>query len=517
MLFFAPAFILAFLPLVLLAFWLARKLSLGAALVVLLAASIVFLGYRTPYDVAVFALSLAGNYAAGEALGRHRSKAILALGVAGNLLLLGYFKYLTFISANLGAAAGPLQNTALPLAISFYTFNQIGYLVARYRREVLAHGFLDYALFVAFFPHLIAGPIVHYQQLAVQFRSPGRMRFTAQNFAVGITIFVVGMVKKIIIADGLARFADPLFAKALTGAPINFLEAWGGDLAYGFQIYFDFSAYSDMAIGLAALFGVALPINFFSPYKAASVIEFWHRWHITLSRFLRDYLYIPLGGSRGGTARKYANLMATMVLGGIWHGAGWTFLLWGTAHGALLVVNHLWRALWQRVAPRAGGGTGRLALAAKWLLTFLAVQAAWVLFRAQSLAAAANVYKGMIGWDGRFILPPDYQPLLAKLPLLGELTAPLFAGWRADNVFAGRDQLAVLAAALAVTLLLPNVKEWLGGYFPTFPKEAATSPPPRWQWNAQKSVAVFCGFAFLIVLGMQFFVQTPPQFIYFEF
>jgi len=517
MLFFAPAFILAFLPLVLLAFWLARKLSLGAALVVLLVASIVFLGYRTPSDVAVFALSLGGNYAAGEALGWRRSKAILAAGVAANLLLLGYFKYLTFIGANLGVVGGPLQNAALPLAISFYTFNQIGYLVARYRREVLAHGFLDYALFVAFFPHLIAGPIVHYRQLAVQFRSPGRMRLTAQNFAVGLTIFVVGMFKKIVIADGLARFADPLFAKAASGAAVNFLEAWGGDLAYGFQIYFDFSAYSDMAIGLAALFGIALPINFFSPYKATSVIEFWHCWHITLSRFLRDYLYIPLGGSRGGTARKYANLMVTMVLGGIWHGAGWTFLLWGAAHGLLLVVNHIWRALWHRGAQLATESTGRLERAAKWLLTFLVIQAAWVLFRAQSLAAAANIYKGMIGWDGRFILPPSYQLLLAKLPFLGELPASLFRGWPADNVFSGRDQLAALAVALAVTLLLPNVKEWMGGYFPTFPKEPAASGPWRWQWNAQKSAAALCALAFVIALGMQLFVRTPPQFIYFEF
>jgi len=517
MLFFAPTFILAFLPLVLLAFWLARELSLSAAVVVLLAASLVFLGYRTPSDVAVFSLSLGGNYAAGEALGWRRSKAILAAGIAGNLLLLGYFKYLTFIGANLGVAAGALQNAALPLAISFYTFNQIGYLVARYRREVLAHGFLDYALFVAFFPHLIAGPIVHYRQLAAQFRSPGRMRLTAQNFAVGLTIFVVGMVKKIVIADGLARFADPLFAKAATGAPVNFLEAWAGDLAYGFQIYFDFSAYSDMAIGLAALFGIALPINFFSPYKAASVIEFWHCWHITLSRFLRDYLYIPLGGSRVGTARKYANLMVTMVLGGIWHGAGWTFLLWGTAHGALLVLNHVWRALWRRDGRPAPQHPGRLALAAKWLLTFLAVQAAWVLFRAQSLAAAANIYKGMIGWNGRFALPPSYQAFLAKLPLLGELPDSLFRGWPADNVFSGRDQLAALAAALAVTLLLPNVKQWMGGYFPTFPEEPAAGGPWRWQWNAQKFAAALCAFAFAITLGMQLFLRTVPQFIYFEF
>jgi D-alanyl-lipoteichoic acid acyltransferase DltB (MBOAT superfamily) len=517
MLFFTPTFVLAFLPLALLAFWLARTKSLRAGVFVLLVASIIFLGWRTRFDVAVFALSLGGNYVVSEALGRRRSKAMLGAGVAGNLLLLGYFKYLAFISANLGAPVGPVQSTALPLAISFYTFNQIGYLIARYRREVLAHEFLDYALFVSFFPHLIAGPIVHYQQLAVQFRSPALMRLSTRNFAVGITIFVAGMFKKIVMADALAGYADPLFAKAATGAPVSFLEAWGGDLAYGFQIYFDFSAYSDMAIGLAALFGVALPINFFSPYKATSVIEFWHRWHITLSRFLRDYLYIPLGGSRRGTARKYTNLMITMILGGIWHGAGWTFLLWGAVHGVLLVINHFWRALWHRGKPPAAGGTGRLALAVKWLVTFVVVQVAWVLFRAQSLAAAANIYQGMIGWDGRFILPPSYVALFSKVPFLGELSAAISSKWNADNAFAGGDQLVTLAAAFAMTLALPNVKEWMGGYFPTFPKEPVAGEAARWQWNAQKSVAVLCGAVFLITLGMQVFVRTPPQFIYFEF
>ena len=210
-----------------------------------------------------------------------------------------------------------------------------------YRGQAREYHFLNYALFVAFFPHLLAGPVLHHAEVMPQFARRETFRFSAENFAVGLTIFAVGLFKKVVLADGVGEFATPVFDAAKNGATLTFLAAWGGVLSYTFQLYFDFSGYSDMAIGLARLFGIVFPANFNSPYKAASIIDFWRRWHMTLSRFLRDYLYVPLGGGRHGQVRRHANLMITMLLGGLWHGAGWTFVVWGGLHGAYLVVERL--------------------------------------------------------------------------------------------------------------------------------------------------------------------------------
>ncbi len=256
---------------------------------------------------------------------------------------------------NLNAAAGldlALGTVVLPIGISFFTFQKIAFLVDAYRGRVDRLNFIDFVLFVTFFPQLIAGPIVHHSEVMRQFRD--QTPLSTQTVALGVTIFTIGLAKKVLLADTAALFASPLFDAVAAGARPDMLAAWGSALAYTAQLYFDFSGYSDMAIGGGLLFGIRLPVNFASPYKAESIIEFWHRWHITLSRFLREYLYIPLGGNLKGPSRRFVNLLITMLLGGLWHGAGWTFVVWGALHGFYLVVNHLWRALRQHF----GGGPG---------------------------------------------------------------------------------------------------------------------------------------------------------------
>jgi alginate O-acetyltransferase complex protein AlgI len=281
----------------------------------------------------------------------------------------------------------------LPLAISFFTFQQIAYLVESRRDGKAADSFMDYALFVLFFPHLVAGPITHHKEMLPQFAASGTGRLPQSYVLVGTAVFILGLAKKVVLADGFALLADPAFNAVRDGALLSTGDAWLGALGYTLQLYFDFSGYSDMAIGLGLMFGILLPVNFASPYKSTSIIEFWRRWHISLSRFLRNYLYITLGGNRCGPVRRYANLLATMALGGLWHGANWTFLIWGVLHGLYLVVNHLWHAV-------AGKGDGPLRRAGGWLLTMLAVVVAWVLFRADSFGSASSVLGSMIGVHG---------------------------------------------------------------------------------------------------------------------
>jgi D-alanyl-lipoteichoic acid acyltransferase DltB (MBOAT superfamily) len=261
---------------------------------------------------------------------------LLASAIAVNLILLGYFKYANFFADNLNHFAGtalPIGQVILPLGISFFTFTQIAFLVDTYQGKVKEFNFVHYTLFVTYFPHLIAGPVLHHKEMMPQFAKRNVCHLNWDNVAVGLSIFVLGLAKKVLIADSLAEFATPIFSAVAAGGQPMLFEAWIGALAYTLQLYFDFSAYSDMAIGISLMFNVRLPMNFNSPYKATSIIDFWRRWHMTLSRFLRDYLYIPLGGSRNGKAQRYLNLMITMLLGGLWHGAGWTFVIWGGLHG----------------------------------------------------------------------------------------------------------------------------------------------------------------------------------------
>lgn len=352
MLFNSWQFIFAFLPIsFFIYFWLTRRRLVFAAKVWLVAASLFFYSY---WNIAYLALILASmffNFAVGTGLAqthadhsqnsrpkRHEvnRKVVLGIGIAANLALLAYFKYTSFFIENINSlfdAGYTLPNIALPLAISFFTFQQIAYLVDSYRGETAEYDLLNYSLFVTFFPQLIAGPIVHHHEMMSQFASPKTLVIRHANLLKGLFIFSIGLFKKVVIADTFANWADAGFDG---GQPLDFFAAWAASLSYTFQLYFDFSGYCDMAIGIALLFNIKLPINFNSPYKALSIQDFWRRWHMTLSRFLRDYIYIPLGGNRKTSLHTYFNLMATFVLGGLWHGASWMFVIWGFCTAARL-------------------------------------------------------------------------------------------------------------------------------------------------------------------------------------
>ena len=440
MLFNSFAFILIFLPVVLAGSALLGRIGARRAAVGwLLSASLFYYGWWNPIYLLLIGGSVLANYAIGTWLrsAKRARRAGLWLGVSANLGLLGYYKYSGFFSGNLealGIIESGLSASAivLPLAISFFTFQQITYLVDSSRGAVTDTGLLDYALFVTFFPQLIAGPIVHHTEMMPQFaRSDFRIR--SADLSAGLTFFIIGLFKKVVIADGIAQWSTPLFDAALLGDSLGFADAWVAALGYSLQLYFDFSGYSDMAIGLARMFGIHLPWNFYSPYKATSAIEFWRRWHITLSRFLRDYVYITMGGNRRGPSRRYVNLFVTMLLGGLWHGAGWTFVLWGALHGFYLVANHGWRAV--RVALH---WEVRSSLATRFLArtsTFIAVVFAWVLFRAESLPASIRIWSAML-------------PFGPGSSAITETSTPWFA-------------FVAIALALGVAWLAPNTQQWM--------------------------------------------------------
>ena len=323
----------------------------------------------------------------------------LTLGIVFDLGLLAYFKYADFFVANANAALGTHWNIGrviLPIGISFYTFTQIAYLVDTWRAKVRETNPIHYGLFVTYFPHLVAGPVLHHAQMMPQFALPSIYRFNTANAAAGLAIIAIGLFKKVVLADGMSPYADAVFKAADGGAVPEAGEAALATLAYTLQLYFDFSGYSDMAVGLSWLFNIRLPFNFDSPYRATSISDFWRRWHISLSNFLRDYLYIALGGNRHGRVRRYANLAATMVLGGLWHGAGWSFVFWGALHGAYLMVNHGFRALCgNRVSERLHAN--HLYKLLGWVLTMTAVMFAWVFFRAETLPGALRMIQALLG------------------------------------------------------------------------------------------------------------------------
>ncbi|MFK7962639.1 MAG: MBOAT family protein [Burkholderiaceae bacterium] len=390
MLFNSPLFIFAFLPVTFAVyFWLNHKRLSEAAKGWLVLSSLFFYSWWNPIYLPLILGSMLFNFWLGARLARGASLLWLVAGVAVNLSALGYFKYADFFIANANLVFGvewDTLNLVLPLAISFFTFQQIAFLVDSYRREMRELNFLNYAVFVSFFPQLIAGPIVHHREMMPQFASLRAKVIHYPRLAAGLVIFSTGLFKKVVIADSFAPWANAGFDG---GQALGFLEAWVTSLAYTFQLYFDFSGYSDMAIGLALLFNIRLPFNFNSPYRALSIQDFWRRWHMTLSRFLRDYLYVPLGGNRKGSFRTYGNLMVTFVLGGLWHGAAWTFVFWGFLHGLALACHRAWQS--------AGIAMPRVLA---WLLTFLFVNAAWVFFRAEQWSDATRILSGMAGFAG---------------------------------------------------------------------------------------------------------------------
>lgn len=395
MLFNSYQFIFLFLPVALAGYFVLGRFGNLAPVIWLALASLVFYSVSNWQFVFLLLASIAFNYLIGLLLISQRLRAaprfaVLTVGVTGDLLVLGYFKYAGFLAANLNAvfSTGFAVHVLLPVGISFYTFTQIAFLVDAFRGNVARYALPHYALFVTYFPHLIAGPILHHKDMIPQFESAEAKRPNPHLILCGLIIFGIGLFKK----TGLADSIQPLVALAFGPTTPSFDQAWIGALAYTFQLYFDFSGYSDMAIGISLMFGVFLPLNFNSPYKALSIVDFWRRWHMTLSQFLRDYLYIPLGGNRRGPTLRYVNLMITMLLGGLWHGAAWTFAAWGTLHGAYLCINHFWNRYGPSVAPRFK----RLTNIAAFILTFLSVVVAWVFFRADSISSAVFVLSRMI-------------------------------------------------------------------------------------------------------------------------
>ena len=501
MLFNSYGFIFLFLPLTLALFFAAARVSEAAAKLTLIAASVLFYGWWNPVYVPLLALLMLFTYVVGQRLSERPSRALLGFGVAVLLGALGYFKYAGFLVANIDALTGAnwaVGTIVLPLAISFFTFQKIAYLVDSHRGLTRDTGFLDYALFVVFFPQLIAGPIVHWKEILPQFRLPETFRPHAENIAVGTTIFAIGLFKKAVLADGIAVHATPVFALADGGASPDLLTAWRGALAYTLQLYFDFSGYSDMAIGAARLFGIVLPLNFASPYKARNIAEFWRRWHMTLSRFLRDYLYIALGGNRQGAVRRYANLFTTMLLGGLWHGAGWTFVLWGALHGAFLVVHRLWQRL---KLP--------LPATAAWALTFFAVVFAWVPFRAETLAGAGQIVAGMVGFNG-VALPAAAGAAIGPLRAAAEGVGVAFTLGGGSAFVAGWLWIFGL---LALALAAPNTQELLASHRPGLGFEARACVG-RLHWLPSRRWALAT--AVLATAGTLALARAS-EFLYFQF
>ena len=456
MLFNSPLFLFVFLPLVLIGYFLiGRRAGGNAALIFLLLASFVFYAYSSFFNFFVFVTSILTNFLIGILIVKHtKLRAVLVgVGVIWNLALIGYFKYtgLVVMTVNeLTNASFAAPYILMPIGISFYTFQQITYLMDSRKAGTNEPSLIRYAIFVSFFPQLIAGPIVHPREILPQLPDGGRVRFKIDDFTIGLMFFLIGLMKKVILADGIAAYATPVFDAAQAGHAPSLFASWGATFAYTFQIYFDFSGYSDMAVGLAWMFSIRLPFNFNSPYKASNIIDFWRQWHITLSRFLRDYLYIPLGGSQDGTARRYVNIFMTMLIGGLWHGASWTFVFWGGLHGIYLIINHIWQHVFGDYTP---------GFVAKWsgrIITFFAVAVAWVFFRAESFDAARLMVEGMAGGHGLIPDTPFYS---------AQWFSDLFAwfGIRVQPGVPASGLLLILwcAMSLGIVWLLPNTQEFL--------------------------------------------------------
>lgn len=522
MLFNSYPFLFCFLPLLLLAWRLAGGLGSSRLALVLLAFSTVFYGLWGAGFLLLLAALIAMNYAFGLALaapdeafaippedskgqtpgpkrprGRISRKTLLVLALCLNLLPLLWFKYSWFLAQNVALLFGvewEFMPPGLPLGISFYTFIQIAWLADVYRRRFVPAGLTRHALFSACFPYVVSGPIVRYEQVGPQFDALSGL--TADNLARGFSLFSLGLAKKVLLADGIALYADAVFNAAEKAFPLSGAEAWLGSFCYTFQLYFDFSGYTDMALGLGLMLGLRLPENFNSPYKSTGIVDFWRRWHITLSAWLRDFLYIPLGGNRAGRLMQYRNLFLTMLIGGAWHGAGWTFLAWGALHGLMLCVNHFFRA-------RIKGSTAEKILAAAPLrllsiaFTFLCINFCWVVFRALSLDGALRVYTAM------FTGPFGAAEISTQG--LGGISAFL-AALLPNNYFPGWQPFALLALCAVLVWAFPNSREMLRG--------RADGSLPWLAWRATGLWAT--GLAVLAFVSL-ILVSRQSTFLYFQF
>ena len=509
MLFNSLPFIFVYLPIVLLVYFtlgpctrflssLWSSVKAAPESIWLCIASLFFYAYWDATYLWLLLLSITLNYTAGYWIARKKSeeangaaKAIVITAISTNLIVLAYYKYFAFFLTSANDVWGTsfvVHNMILPLGISFFTFTQIAFLVDAYQGKAKEYNFVHYLLFVTYFPHLIAGPILHHAQMMPQFKRTETYRINWDNMAIGLCFFIIGLVKKVLIADTCAGFSTPVFDAAKVGTPIPFIDAWLGAYAYTLQLYFDFSGYCDMAIGVSYMLNIKLPYNFNSPYKAVNIIDFWRRWHITLSSFLRDYLYIPLGGNRYGKWRRYANLFITMLLGGLWHGAGWTFILWGAVHGTYLMINHGFHAFRKNIGWKDGsmGIVGRVFATG---LTFLAVMLAWVLFRSENMLAVQTMFGSMTGSNG-FGLTPRFV-YYCKLHFHPLLIPGFILIWA-----------------------LPNTQQWIG-VRDTSESEPGTitGVPAWWKWVLLGIALGAC----IIRLVIMHLSGKPSEFLYYQF
>lgn len=482
-------FIFLFLPITIVAYFSLIKfqffrLAKGSIVI----ASLVFYAYNNILIVPVLLASIVFNFIFGSNIEKQQSpdvkKILLSIAIVGNIFFLGFFKYTDFFITTLNDFARTsflLPNIILPLGISFFTFTQCGYLIDTYRGETGKISLLDYSFFVCFFPYLISGPIPTYKEIVPDI---SRLKsFSQQHLVVGIIIFLIGLSKKMLIADNLAAWVQPVF-DANHGTDLTIIETWVGVISYSMQLYFDFSGYSEMALGIGIMFNFKLPVNFNTPYKSLSIIEFWRRWHITLSRFLQKYLYIPLGGNRRGKLTQMRNLLIIMLIGGLWHGAGWTFILWGGLHGVYLIVNHSWRKLNIEINKFAS-----------WLLTYLSVVVAWVFFRAATVKNALHIIATMFGANGIVLKYGSHKlAFLRKLGIVFAQTTNFFLPY----------QIILLLILVIIVLIEPNILELLSckdrdGYI-----------------NINPVIAFAAGLLGFVLV--QRLIQAPPsQFMYFRF
>jgi alginate O-acetyltransferase complex protein AlgI len=499
MLFNSHIFIFLFFPIVCLGFVLIRRYASKFTASWLLLASIVFYGWWSLHDLQLMIISISFNFVVATLMRsrfieevhseyQYHRKILLIVGIIGNLLFLGYFKYLGFFESVFDhtitySSSDSIKN--LPLGISFYTFTQIAFLVDSYSKDADKENGITYPLFVSYFPHLLAGPILNHKDMLPQSKGIHRQKITSTMVAVGLCIFIIGLFKKTVIADSLAPIVDKAFAAIPLDAAITAFSAWLGVLAYTMQIYFDFSGYSDMAFGVSMLLGIRIPINFLSPYQSASIVEFWRRWHISLSVFLREYLYIKLGGNRQGAVRRYINLMLTMLLGGLWHGAGWQFIIWGGLHGFYLIVCHLWQAITKKLVFKSW----RVWKVVSAGITFFCVVFAWVFFRADNVPHALFILKGMTQHV-------TYEQTLSDI----------CASER-------RLDLLLLISSMMIAIFLPNTYEVFSKHL--LPSCVQNTPPPsRFEWLPSKKSAVFFGvMAFFSIV----FITRESKFLYFQF
>lgn len=517
MLFNSLEFLFLFLPLTLVGYYLTLKLGLkNYIFAYLVIASLIFYSvWNPPYTLLLLA-SVAGNYLFGLCIERFKGRAgagaILVSGVLANIAVLGWFKYANFAAENVNLIAGTswsLEQIILPLAISFYTFQQIAYLVDISRGEVRSGGITRYATFVIFFPQLIAGPIVHYKEMMPQFFGGRLGRFVSANLAIGLTIFAIGLFKKTVIADSAATFATPVFEAAQSGEPISLIAGWTAAITYTIQLYFDFSGYSDMAIGLARMFGIKLPPNFHSPLRATSIIEYWRRWHITLQRFIVSYMYQPvllplnrlalrlrLGQTPSFLVTVAAPTIFLFCIIGLWHGSAWTFVIFGAMHGVYLAINEYWRSRYRKVRKKRGGpGPG-----ATWLyraITLVAVMLANVVFRAPDVASAIAIWRGMLRLD-------MLHGLAALIP---KTAAEVFT-----------TPTLLVAVSVFIIGCMPNTQQFLGRYSPvlgwsTWKSQAAPLIKLEWRPTIGWGLAM----AVLAFFAITFVSRGETEFIYFNF